>query len=1049
MARFELQVNIDGVNYFLDTYPDEAISLNYSVAEIQDISARNSSFSKTIRIPETKNNRLVLNDFANLDIDSQFNANKKVRAYILVDTLPVFEGFLQVRKFQNDYDWDKTDYEVVVYADNDNFFKNVGENFIEDLDFSELNHIYSHANVVASWTASWGRGYYYPLIDYGFNWNLDDVNGNTTLSGVRDWIALERFYPATNVKYIWDKIFREYGYSYQSDFLNTDTFKDLYIPFNRGKLTRKTLGLIDKFAVGMTNITTPQLAGANRTLPINTQTLIGIYRIPFDNENTPYGDPNGYYNPSTFTYQAPANSVSQRFVCNFDISFVYRRSHDYTEQTFLGSGQWATSITFKREFSPTTGLPIPGGVVIPTNGSNIPIPFTTAAIPNLQYIGTLRERVIGQISTDFLDNSTAVRTKLYANERVWVEVRYSHRPFVQTTILSNNTVQVYLKTNEFFNVVSPNIVRGEMIEYNRVVPYNFKQKDFLLSIIRMFNLYVEPLKDDPNTLLIEPREDYYKKGRIKDWSKKIDIRSVEGKLPAETQARRNILKYKDDTDFYNTDYKTTQAGISYGEQELVIDNDFITGEKKIEIAFSPTPLVQMNGSTKFVIPKIGKLNNNLFESTDFNVRILTKFRSSTKTTWTYSSYLVLSNQQWCLLTTDSTYNPLFSNATHNFKVGDYINILQNNTTVKPMLNTQFRVEQVLSNKTIAINILAPSVGTGIAVGGRAVPLEGMLPLENLGDQWAFEIPGAAFPNPFSTKYKAYPYLGHFDNPFEPNYDINFGQVVGYYYPDYSSTNDTLYEDYWRSYFEEITDKNSRIITANFYLTATDMADLRFNDNIFINGQYYKINKISNYDPSKNELTQVELLKTREITVPKIVKGGRTRNYINPDTIAGLSTTGPIKSPSTVGQVLTNTTNGITKGDVAVVGRFNNINSSKSIVVGDSNTISADRNYVFGIENEVQVDSGGNFVFGNYNTVVSGVQNSFVIGQNAQVSESNTFMVQAKFVIGADIVDAGRNEVLNRFPDSKMNNLVSASRNEVRELGSDDVVNILDGGRYVG
>jgi hypothetical protein len=183
--------------------------LNYSVAEIQDISARNSSFSITIRIPETKNNRLVLNDFANLDVDSQFNANKKVRAYILVDTLPVFEGFLQVRKFNNDYDWDKTDYEVVIYADNDNFFKNVGENFIEDLDFSELNHIYSHTNVIASWTASWARGYYYPLIDYGFNWNLDDINGNTTLSGVRDYILLERFYPATNVKYIFDKIFRE------------------------------------------------------------------------------------------------------------------------------------------------------------------------------------------------------------------------------------------------------------------------------------------------------------------------------------------------------------------------------------------------------------------------------------------------------------------------------------------------------------------------------------------------------------------------------------------------------------------------------------------------------------------------------------------------------------------------------------------------------------------------------------------------------------------------------------------------------------------------
>jgi hypothetical protein len=267
----------------------------------------------------------------------------------------------------------------------------------------------------------------------------------------------------------------------------------------------------------------------------------------------------------------------------FDISFVYRRASDYTEQTFSGSGQWATSICFKRDFSPLTGLPVAGGVIITTNGSNIPVPFTTAAIPTLQYVGTQNDRVIGQISTDFLDNSTTNRTKLYANERVWVEVRYSHRPTFNVNILSANPVMVYLQTNEFFNIISPNVVRGELIDYNQVIPTNFKQKDFLLSLIRMFNLYVEPLKDDPNTLLIEPREDYYKLGRQKDWSKKIDIKSVEGRLPAESQARRNILKYKDDADFYNTDYRTAQAGISYGENELIIDNDFITGEKKIEV----------------------------------------------------------------------------------------------------------------------------------------------------------------------------------------------------------------------------------------------------------------------------------------------------------------------------------------------------------------------------------------------------------------------------------------------------------------------------------
>jgi len=134
----------------------------------------------------------------------------------------------------------------------------------------------------------------------------------------------------------------------------------------------------------------------------------------------------------------------------------------------------------------------------------------------------------------------------------------------------------------------------------------------------------------------------------------------------------------------------------------------------------------------------------------------------------------------------------------------------------------------------------------------------MLPVANDNDTWQFE----------GVRYKAYPYLGHFNNPQEPAYDINFGQTNGLYYLEETVTSDNLYSVYWENFVNELFDKDSRIITASFYLSPFDIADFRFNDNIYIRDQYYKVNKILNYDPTKEALVKVELIKTKFITIPR-------------------------------------------------------------------------------------------------------------------------------------------------------------------------------------
>jgi hypothetical protein len=501
MTRYEILIELNGVRQQLDTYKLDPISLTFNVADVADISSRNSSFSKTIKLPETRNNRQVFGDISDLGVDSSFNPNRKTKCWILVDTAVVFEGFLQLKKVFVDKETDKADYEVVVYADNDNFFKQLGNKFITDSDYSELNHYWTAGNVRDSWTSEWNKGYFYPLIDYGYDWDLGEVNGWTTAYNTQ--VRTSQMFPATNTKYIWDKIFNDAGYTYQSDFLNSQVFTSLYIPFNREKLLRLNTATTSRFSIGRTQSATFS-TNVTRTIapstileddpfygpipvPNEVVTLLGTFSIPFNSEVSPNGDPDNLYNTTTYQYTAPVNFISQRFVCNFDITF--RFNVNFSAFAFGFNGAYGTSICFKRSRNPATGATVSGGYIMPVNGSIAARPFIAAGIPGIQYEaagGTTQapRRCYGQISTDILDNSTTNQRKLYPGEKVWVEVRYSAlNTDIRTTIGNGNLLPpttvvagvsynttlpsgtvcgTFSGNNKFFNILNNNVLVDEL-----------------------------------------------------------------------------------------------------------------------------------------------------------------------------------------------------------------------------------------------------------------------------------------------------------------------------------------------------------------------------------------------------------------------------------------------------------------------------------------------------------------------------------------------------------------------------------------------------------
>lgn len=112
---------------------------------------------------------------------------------------------------------------------------------------------------------------------------------------------------------------------------------------------------------------------------------------------------------------------------------------------------------------------------------------------------------------------------------------------------------------------------------------------------------------------------------------------------------------------------------------------------------------------------------------------------------------------------------------------------------------------------------------------------------------------------------SYGWGGHLDDPINPQADINFGTPSELYFDlaaQYPAAN--LFTSFWFDWVAEITDKDSKLMTANFRLTEMDILSLNFARLIYIDGTLWRLNRIIDYNPMTDATTKVELLKVMEL-----------------------------------------------------------------------------------------------------------------------------------------------------------------------------------------
>lgn len=649
----------------IDLIGDIPLSLNYSIADIREPDKRNASYSKTLKLAGSPNNNKILGHIFEIDIYSSFNPTIKTPAQLVVDSMPVMNGYLQLMNIVRDKN--KIEYEAVIVSNVGNIFTDIGERLLSDLDFSSNNHTYSSANQISSWSASVGTGYVYPFIDYGYN------NG-------QKWLGTHLM-PAIYAKDYIDKIFTQAGYTYTSPFFNSNYFKRLIIPYTGGVLKYTDEQIAERLF---------------SAYPSGGQTIsTTLTKLTIDNETN---DPSNQFNTSTYRFTV-ANNGTYKFTGSLVYSF--------------GGGGGARNQTdlviIKNQGQSSRAVIGRTGLVTASGAGTYTISITSSPV----YL----------VAGDYIE-------------------------FFAQSLLSTITIS---SSSVFSNEVVNNGLRGgETVIMNNAIPRNIKQKDFLKSIINMHNLYVDIDPVNPKNVIIEPRNEFYSSGTIKDWTSKLDIsRPLEIKPIANINTKKYKYTYKADKDHYNDLYTKHYLDV-YGTRNIDLNNDFITGETRNEVIFSPTPLVDNNNTGTLISSMastlLGSTTNTIEER---NIRIL------------YYGGLKDTNSKM-------TYN---------------------GSTI-----TQF------------------------------------------------------------------PYAGHLDDYTTPTRDLCFGVPKEVYFKTTKYTTNNLYNMYYKKYLDEITDKDSKMVTGYFYLTPVDILQLDFRCTYIVQGHALRLNSINDYDPINNTPCKCEFIK---------------------------------------------------------------------------------------------------------------------------------------------------------------------------------------------
>jgi len=622
--------------YGLQLYDDMAYNLNFQVFNIDNLEQRAATYSKTIKLPGTSINNNIFSNLYDIDVDvisdpsnpslsDKVFFGKKINCELWYDTIPIKDGFFELKKVSYNESMRQIEYEGEFYSKSKSFSENVGDKLLtgneligEDLDFSMYDHKLTFENFVNSHSGTYydnSVGYYYPIIDY--------------INTEYNYAELESYRPALYVKEIIDKIFQKAGYTYSSTFFDSEFFSSLIIPWTgEVKIDSDDLELRN-IRVGLEPTGYPtDYTGDGPILWGNTSW--GAYRdfyndsqkqgapsvattkhIPLD-KDTPspdwYNSTNEDYNTSTHKWNVPAKGKYRlNWTTTQNIYGIYWDGTGYAGLVYQQGDKMidcrfmimkensAGELSMLTEVKSLKYMPHVAGDT-----------WVTPWTETVMWSGELEEGDrIGCVASINNVNGWVDAGGMPKVVRVWMNVDAEGTAF---SVVSEPGFQLY---------------EDEIVEMRKALPEDQRQIDFFKDIVNMFNLVVDEYPNEDNKLYIETRDDYYESGTTLDWTGKEDISQAEEIERIPTLINKDFkLSYLSDKDDYNVLYEEENRNLIYGNHK--VKNPYISNSTyDVKVNFSPTPLGLLSDQSNWGVSKIFKTNDRgEIQEQNFNTKIL-------------------------------------------------------------------------------------------------------------------------------------------------------------------------------------------------------------------------------------------------------------------------------------------------------------------------------------------------------------------------------------------------------------------------------------------
>lgn len=631
-------------------------AMNIAVSDIKNFSKREGSGTKTIKINGTKENNITLKSLFDVKSTDLTFVRKKVwcqvikNDFLLLDNLYfIIESMTLTGNTNVNQDF-SVSYTAKIFNDLTNFYQSLDALYLTDLDLSEYNHPYNSQTIVNSFTNTSTNGYKY-FLHYPYS---------------SDSYLTKDFFPAIFTKTYFDKIHSNAGYRYTFPEMNNSNirFDKLIHPWvgDLKKLVKDEYSSLNSIArrnVNQLNTITTNFPTGSNGLKIYNQSAYNLTNNTTV-QPTQKTDENNLWNLTSFRYKSPATFVSPstlnfNMVLNYEV-YVQNNinqqlinwkggSSSQTRETQNAITAWLEVINITKNNTVIFSKRIdPSKIEKGGHSTNVDCVrdyYNKWYLNGPIIVNANAKKVLYSSNNQNISIDLPLSNISYNDELIF-RIRFNHYSeddwnscFRAVNINNNLAVMDHsfvfnLKSFTITQTITTdNYLIGPDLPINKFIPSGIKQTDYLLSIMRMFNLYAEPDPNDERNIIYKTRDYYYETGNdlgdlthLVDYSKSINVVYLN-----DLNQRRIVLTYKkDDKDTAIKQYIDTTEEIP-AQQEIILDNENVKGTITQELIFAPSLNVQtpFNANVPLypVAPNMNMkilLDNGLKSCDNFNVK---------------------------------------------------------------------------------------------------------------------------------------------------------------------------------------------------------------------------------------------------------------------------------------------------------------------------------------------------------------------------------------------------------------------------------------------